>query len=538
MLQFQYIYVLIGLAIVPLMVIIFLYARGKKLNAIKKIGDAPLIAQLLLPYKRSSYIQKFILFTIATTLLILAVANLRTPAGAQHVNRNGIDVMLAIDVSKSMMAQDVQPNRLERAKQFLYKIIDKLDNDRIGIVVFAGKAYMQMPLSADHASAKMYLSSASVETIPTQGTVIGDALKMSYAAFNNKEKKYKSIILVSDGEDHDEGAVGIAGDLAKQGVVIHTVGIGSPEGAQIVDNATGEVKKDADGNIVISKLNEDVLRKIAAASKGTYQLFSSSDAVAGNISEQLSTMDQRAIRDDSLMNFKSLFQYLVGLAFILLLIELLISERRRMNKSVNALLKPFSLLIVFSLSLNAFSQNEKQSINKGNELYKQKNYPAAAQQYQDALKKNPTNNIAYFNLGNAYYKGKKQEEAIAAYDKAIKGFSTPAEKSQAYYNKGVVLQNNNRLEECIEAYKASLRLNPNDDDARQNLQKALRKQQQQKDQQQNQQKNQQEKPKPQSKMNKQDAEDKLKALMQQEKNLQDKLHKVNMPSPEKPEKDW
>lgn len=520
------------------MVLVFWAAKQKKLNTIRRLGDAPLVAQLLKPYRQSSYIQKFLLFITATTLLVLALANLRIPAGAQQISRNGIDVVLAIDVSKSMMAQDVQPNRLERAKQFLYKIIDKLENDRIGIVVFAGRAYMQMPLSADHASAKMYLSSASVETIPTQGTVIGDALKMSNAAFNSKDKKYKSIILVSDGEAHDENAVAIAEDLSKQGVVIHSVGIGSPEGTQIVDNATGEIKKDAEGNTVISKLNEELLRKIATATKGSYQLFSSSDAVAQTISKELASMDQRAIRDDSLMNFRSLFQWLLGLAFLLLLIELLLSERRRIKQTVQPYIKTGATAVLCLLSFTGLSQNEKQSINKGNELYKQKNFPAAAAKYQEAIKINPGNYAAYYNLGNAFYKGKKQEEAIQAYDKAIKGFTNAEDKSKAYYNKGVVLQNNNRIEECIEAYKAALRLNPGDDDARQNLQKALRKQQQQKEQEKNQQKEQEQKPKPQSKMNKQDAEDKLKALMQQEKNLQDKLHKVSAQSPEKPEKDW
>ncbi|HMJ47784.1 MAG TPA: VWA domain-containing protein, partial [Ferruginibacter sp.] len=262
MLQFQYILFLSLLGLIPLMVIMFFYAKRKKKNSYKKIGDPLLIKQLIANFNASSFIQKFLLVTFAMALLVLAVANLRSATGSEKVNRNGIDIMIALDVSKSMMAQDIRPTRIERAKQLLNRLIDRLGNDRVGIVIFAGRAYLQMPLTGDHSAAKMYLSAATTESVPTQGTVIGDALKMCYASFNTKEKKYKSVILISDGEDHDEGAISTASQMAAQGVIINTIGIGSTEGAPIMDESTGQLKKDAEGNTVITRLNEDELRTI------------------------------------------------------------------------------------------------------------------------------------------------------------------------------------------------------------------------------------------------------------------------------------
>ncbi|MEP6710888.1 MAG: VWA domain-containing protein [Ferruginibacter sp.] len=539
--QFQYIFFLYGLALIPLMLLIFLYAKNKKKKTIKKIGDEWLVKQLLSKYKAASFAKKFILFTCGMAILVLALANLRSPTGSDKINRDGIDVMIALDVSKSMLAQDIKPNRLERAKQLLSRLMDRFTNDRIGIVVFAGKAYLQMPLSTDHAAAKMYLSAATPESIPTQGTVIGDALKMCYSSFNTKEKKYKAVILISDGEDHDENALKIAEQMGQEGVIINTVGIGSPDGAPIMDEATGDLKKDKDGNTVITKLNEAELRSIAEKGNGAYQLFSSTEAVISGIAAQLNSMDHRNVTDDSLLNYKSYYQYFIAAALLFLLIEFFIAETRR-NKPVK--LKPLLTILLLCVAGICDAQSEKAVIKKGNTAYKKNDYATAKDAYAEVLKKDPANTTAQFNIGNVLYRTQKTDESIVAYDNAVKGLKKPVEKANAFYNKGVVLQNNKKIAECIDAYKNALKLSPNDDDARQNLQKALQqqKQQQQKEKKQDQNKDQQKKqddpkPKP-SKINKNDAAEKLKALQQQEANLQDKLHKVNAAAVNKPEKDW
>jgi len=551
MLQFQHPEYLFALAaILPIALLYLLVKRWKKDTA-KKIGDPALVKQLIQDYSPSKFLLKFVLVIAAFAILALSLANPRTPNGATNVNRSGIDVMIALDVSKSMLAQDIKPDRLSRSKQLIAKLIDKLSDDRIGIVVFAGKAYLQMPLTTDHAAAKMYLSSATPDVVPTQGTVIGDALKMCYAAFNTKEKKYKSVILISDGEDHDENALKIAKAMADEGVMVNTVGVGSPDGTTIMDAATNELKKDQQGNLVITKLNEAELKNIAVTGNGLYQLLSSADEVAANLDSQLKTMGKRSITENSSMVYRYFFQWLLAIVMTLLVVELFLSERKSIAKikAVKAA-KPSMAAVALLLSLIpaiSFSQTKDKLIKKGNEAYAEKKYDVAAENYLKATAKDPANEKAFYNLGNALYKKGKAEESAQAYDASILHSKSPVDKSAAWYNKGVVLQNDKKLAECIDAYKNALKLNPADEDARLNLQKALLKQQQEqqkedekKKQQQKQQQNEKKdnpKPKP-SKMTKKEAEEKLKALLQHEKNLQDKLRKADAASPEKPEKDW
>lgn len=561
-LNFQHIEYLLALAVIPVLLVLYFLVLNWKKRTIKKIGDPALVAEMIKNYSPQKFAFKFLLVLLALTTGIFALANLRSPKGMEKVSRNGIDVMIALDVSKSMLAQDIKPNRLERAKQAMSKLIDRLSNDRIGIVVFAGRAYLQMPLTGDHGAAKMYLSSASTDIVPTQGTVISDALKMCNASFNSKEKKYKAVILISDGEDHDEGALKIAEQMAGEGIVINTVGIGSPQGATIIDELTNQEKTDAAGNTVITKLNEDELMKIAEKGKGNYQLFSGADELVSKLDAQLAGMDQRTVTEDSLINYKYFFQYFLLLTLILLVAEMFVSERKKINPAsikVAANKGLAGLLLIAFLLTPSMSkaQNENTLIKKGNDAYEKKDYNNAITQYQQAIAKKPASATAKYNLGNALYKNSKADEAVQAYDDAAANAVSKTDKSKAYYNKGVVLQNNKKIPECIEAYKNALKLNPQDEDARQNLQKALQQQKQQQQDNKNKkeekkpkenkeqqkekpkedEKNQQPKPEP-SKLSKQDAEEKLKALLQQEKNLQDKLRKVNTATSAKPEKDW
>ncbi|MDB5198141.1 MAG: von Willebrand factor type [Chitinophagaceae bacterium] len=544
MFRFQHIEFLYALAAIPFMVwFYFLLTRWKK-NAMKKIGDPPLVKQLIQGFSSKLFAVKFILILFGFSLCAFAVADLVKPEGTQKINRKGIDVMIALDVSKSMLAEDIKPNRLERAKQLISKIIDKLSDDKVGIVVFAGRAYLQMPLTTDHSAAKMYLSSASTDNVPTQGTVISQALKMSYAAFNTKEKKYRSIILISDGEDHDEDAIKVTRSLADEGVMVNTVGIGSPQGAPIMDNETNEYKKDENGNTVVSKLNEEELKSIAQNGNGLYQLFSGADEVADNLHKKLMTIGQTTLTGSSFGVYKNYFWYFLLAAFVILLIESFLPEKTKMN----ALRKGLPLLFLILVTNISFSQSTKKEIIKGNDAYKKKEYTQAAGAYQNALKKSP-DATAYYNLGNALYKTDKLDDALKSYDNTVQTAKTNPVKERAFYNGGVVLQKQNKLGECIKAYKNALKLDPNDEEARQNLQRALQqlKQQQKQDQQdkkqdkKDQQKEDQKKdePKPQpSKISKQDAEEKLKSLLEHEKDLQDKLHKVKANSTDKPKKDW
>jgi len=557
--RFQHIEFLLAGALIPVLLLLFFLVLRWKRKTAKKIGDERLVKEITRYYSPQRYAWKFVLVLLAFAAGVLAFANPRTPSGSEKISRNGIDVMIVLDVSKSMLARDVQPSRLEKAKQVVARLIDKLSNDRIGLVVFAGKAYLQMPLTGDHSAAKMYLSSASPDAVPTQGTVLGDALKMSFAAFNAKEKKYKAVILISDGEDHDEGAFTVAGQMADEGIIINTIGVGSPEGTTITDELTNEAKRDKDGNVVITKLNEKELMGVAEKGNGLYQLLGNTDDVVTRLEAQLNSMDQRTVTEDSLMNYYSYFPWLLGIALVLLVLEILVSERRKIAaRSLQNKLKPTAALALILLPFLGQAQGDKKIIKQGNDAYSKKEYQAAADNYRKVTAKTESNSTAQYNLGNALYRNSKPDESVLAYDNAAKYEGSAAGKSRALYNKGVVLQNNKKIPECIEAYKQALKLNPQDEDARQNLQKALiqqqqqqkkdnkndkqdqkKKDQQQKDQQKKQQEQdqQQQKPSP-SKISKQDAEEKLKALLQEEKNLQDKMKRLNTGSASKPDKDW
>jgi Ca-activated chloride channel homolog len=552
MLHFQYTEYLLSLAAIPLMLLLyFLLLRWKK-KAAQKIGDPLLVHQLTKGFSPRKFRWKLVLFLAGFGLCAFAVAGLIKPDGTQKVNLRGIDVMIALDVSKSMLAQDIKPNRLERAKQVITKIIDNSPDDKIGIVVFAGRAYLQMPMTVDHAAAKMYLASASPDDVPTQGTVISQALKMSYAAFNPKEKTYKAIVLISDGEDHDDNAIKVARQLGKEGIMVNTVGIGSLQGAPIFDPETNADKTDSRGNIVISKLNEEELSNIAKYGNGIYQLYTSTNEVANNIRKKLSGIGQSAISDTSFDTFKQYYQYFLLAALVILLIEFFLSEKRKLHRKVLA-----GLFFFFAISNSLLGQNVKDEIIKGNAAYKKNNFTGAENFYRDALKISDSNTTANYNLGNALYRKENTDEAVKAYENTIENSSDNITKEKAYYNKGVAYQKAKKLPECINAYENALMLSPQDEDARQNLQRALmeqkkqqqnqkdKKQQNKNDQKQNQQdkkdqqkQNSQPKPQP-SKISKQDAEEKLKSLLENEKALQEKLHKIKgAASPDKPDKDW
>jgi len=326
--RFQHLIYLSALALLPLLVLLFFSVLAWKKRVVKKIGDPILVRTMILGHSSTNFLFKFILPVVALAAIITAIANLQKPGAMEKSGRKGVDVIIVMDVSKSMLAEDIQPNRLERAKQVVQKLINKMPDDRIGLILFAGRAYMQMPLTTDHAIAKIYLDQAGPDVVPTQGTMISEALRMANASFNNKERKYKAVVLITDGEDHDPQTLPVAGQLSANGVMINTVGIGSPQGAPIIDRSTNEYKKDLQGNTVISKLNESILRQLATSTEGAYVLLNNPDAAVATILQQLDNIEATTLEDQSFKNYKSYFQWFLGLALLLLLIEFLLPERK------------------------------------------------------------------------------------------------------------------------------------------------------------------------------------------------------------------
>jgi Ca-activated chloride channel family protein len=310
------------------MALLFIGVVRWKRTTIKKIGDEKLIRQLINGYSPRKFRYKFYLVLVAFVLTAMGVSNLQYPKEVEQINRQGVDVMIALDVSRSMMAQDIQPNRLERAKQLTSKLIDRLSNDRVGLVLFAGRAYLQMPLTTDHSAAKMYVNTASVNAVPTQGTVIGEALALCNTAFEEKQKKFKAVILITDGEDHDESAVEVAKKMAEEGVLLHTIGVGTSSGIQLTDPETNQVKRDNMGVPVFTKLNEKELIDLAQIGNGQYQMLMDTEAAVTKILNQVNEMEKRTITDNTMMNYRSFFQWFIAAAIVLLMLDLLISERK------------------------------------------------------------------------------------------------------------------------------------------------------------------------------------------------------------------
>jgi Ca-activated chloride channel family protein len=296
----------------------------------KRIGDPALVKSLIGTYSHPLFTLKNILLILGFAAGVGAVLNLRRPAADETSSRKGIDVVIALDVSKSMLAADLPPNRLERAKQLITKLMDAMPNDRIGLVVFAGRAYLQMPLTTDYGAAQLYVSSASPESVPLQGTVISEALRQSSNAFNTTERRFKTVVLISDGEDHDPEAVNTAKELSARGMMINTVGIGSPEGSHIPDAITGQNKKDAMGSDVVSKLNEEELKQIAENTNGIYIRLQDSDEAVRQLVQQFSGIESKAYGDVSLMNFQTYYWWFAAAMFILLLVEYFIPETKKL----------------------------------------------------------------------------------------------------------------------------------------------------------------------------------------------------------------
>lgn len=313
------------------MILLFAGYRGWQRGAVKKMGDPKLVRALFPAYSVFKSTLRFVLFLVAFALGCIAIANPRKPDEVQDETRKGIDVVLALDVSNSMLATDLAPSRLQRAQAFLSRLVDNLPNDRIGLVLFAGNAYVQMPLTTDHGAAKIFIATASPGAITAQGTSVATALEKSQLAFQAEVDRFKTIVLVSDGESHDENAVEKATELASKGVMINTVGVGSAAGSTIIDTTTNSEKKDASGNVVVSKLNEQLLQQLATLSRGTYINLQATDKAVEQMVQQLSQIEKKALGDTSVFTYHSYYAWLALPMLLLLVLEMFFPDRKKIE---------------------------------------------------------------------------------------------------------------------------------------------------------------------------------------------------------------
>lgn len=324
----EHLYALIA---IPFLVILFISLRRKRRKQLALIGDELLVARLMAETSTRKPVLRFTLFIIGITALILAWADPQIGSRLEEVKREGVDVIIALDVSNSMRAEDLQPNRLERAKQIISRLIDKLENDRIGMIVFAGQAYVQLPITTDYAAAKLFLSTIETNMVPTQGTAIGAAIDLALKSYTGNDNKHKSLIIITDGENHEDDAIESAREAAAQGVVIHTIGMGSPDGTPIPvgrGNGTADFLKDNEGNTVVTRLDEITLQKIAAEARGTYIHSTASDDGLNTILNQIGKMEKKTFGTKQYTDYEDRFQYFLAIALLCLLAESMIGERK------------------------------------------------------------------------------------------------------------------------------------------------------------------------------------------------------------------
>lgn len=319
------------LALVGLFLVVFMLYNSWKKKAKKRLGDPKVVDGLMPLVSKGKPLFKFILVLIAYVFLVIGVTNPQIGTKLEKVKREGIDIMLVLDVSNSMLAEDIKPNRLERSKMAISNLIDQLQGDRLGIVIFAGNAYKQLPLTTDYAAAKLFLSAVDTKIVPTQGTAIGEAIDMSIDSFDDQEHN-KAIIIITDGENHEDDAVSEAKKASEMGIKVFTIGMGLPDGAPIpLYNAYGTqtgFKKDRDGQTVITKLNENMLREIAAAGEGAYAQANNSSTGLRKIFDEISGIEKMEIESKQFTDYEDRFQFFLAFAFLFLVVELLIATRK------------------------------------------------------------------------------------------------------------------------------------------------------------------------------------------------------------------
>ncbi|MDR0295924.1 MAG: VWA domain-containing protein [Prevotellaceae bacterium] len=315
------------LALIPVMVLIYIYHLRKKKKALMRFGNVDTMASLM-PYvsKRRGWV-KLILLCLAVVFFAVGLSRPQIGATVREVKSRGVEVIIALDVSNSMLAQDFKPNRLERAKLAISRLVDKLKNDRVGLIVFAGDAYVQLPITVDYVSAKIFLSSISPESVPIQGTAIGSAIGLAMRSFSEQSERSRTLIIISDGEDHEDDAIAAAKEAANQKIIVHTIGIGSPEG-QPIPIGGGGMLKDKDGNIVVTRLNENILQEIAAAGRGSYARATNSDLGLDKILEEIGQMDKQTLSSTVFQDFNEQFMYLFIICLFFLMVETLILEKK------------------------------------------------------------------------------------------------------------------------------------------------------------------------------------------------------------------
>ncbi len=562
------------LFLLPALVAFYVYAMIVKKKAIKKYGNPTLLAELMPEVSTKRQHLKFWLLFGAITMVIFIIAGPQFGSKLETVKRQGVEIMVCLDVSNSMLAEDVSPNRLDKAKQMLSRLTDGFTNDKVGLIVFAGDAFTQLPITSDYISAKMFLSSINPSMVSTQGTAIGAAINLAARSFTPDETTDKAIILITDGENHEDDAIGAAKAAAEKGIHVNIVGMGDPKGSPIPIQGSNNYMKDKDGNVVITKLNEQMGQEIAAAGNGMYVRADNTNSALKALQKEIEKMNKTELDSKVYSEYDEQFQIFAWITLFLLIADFMTLDRKnRIFRKV----KLFSLILFLCAGTVSAQKAERKNVREGNKLYESEKYTESEIAYRKSLEVNPRSTEGTYNLGNSLYKQGKFPEAAEQYQliagQGEKMVATPEGKarlSEVYHNMGNIFMQNKDYGKAVEVYKQSLRLNPKDDETRYNLalaQKLLSDQQNQdqsqdqqnddkqenKDQKDDQQQQQQQQPQddqkqdktqeqqqPNEQMSKDNAQQMLDAFLQDEKDTQEKVKKAQMQQQQrrKTEKEW
>jgi Ca-activated chloride channel family protein len=349
-LRFENIEYLYALFAVPFFILLFLIYRAKTKKAISKFATSEIFQKLSPDKSAFKPVFKLILFILAFSSVVIAIANPQIGSKMEEVKREGAEIFVAIDLSNSMSSEDIKPNRLEKAKRAVINLIDKLYNDRIGIIVFAGNAYLHLPLTTDYSAAKLIVSTLDNNIIETQGTAIGSAIELAQESFSEDDARNKALIIITDGENHEDDALGAAKEANENGITIHTIGMGSINGGPIPvyrNNQRVGFLKDSEGNTVVSKLDAAALEQIASAGDGKFIRSGNTEPDLKKLIDELENLDREEFEAKVFTDYEDQFQYFLGFAILLLLFDILVSSRK--NKYLS--------------SLNAFAGGKKKQEN-------------------------------------------------------------------------------------------------------------------------------------------------------------------------------
>lgn len=539
------------LSLIPLLTAAYVYLHYQRKRKLRKFGDLRLLRPLMIGVSGARRSLKFGLLMLALALAIFMLARPQYGTRSETVKRKGIEAIVAVDVSNSMRCQDVKPSRLDKSKMLVSKLIDQLEDDKVGLVAFAGSAITLLPITGDQASAHMFLDQLSPETVAMQGTDIAQAITRSVAGFSENKSVGKALILITDAEDNEEGALEAASEAKEKGIRIFVLSVGTPQGG-LIPMGNGDYKKDKDGNVVTTRLNAEIGKKIAKAAGGIYINVDQTSAAQRLLSKEIDSMQKEDILTSSYNDYDEQFPAVAILLLIALLLELCIAERKNpLFRRVKLFRQPTSavaLLLLLGIPSIAEAQqlNERDLLRIGNRYFRKGDFKQAETYYRKSLDRHASME-AYYNLGNALA---SQGQDSTAYEMYKQGAAQPSndkkKKAKIYHNMGDLTYASGlremksggqhaqaNFQQAVNDFKNSLRLNPDDNETRYNLAMAqyqLKKSQQQGGGGQNKQQNQDNK-------DKQDKKDQQQQQQQQNKDQQDKQQPPQQPQQRKNQMD-